>query len=52
MKKYILTIDNGSQSTKVSIFDLSGNMIAHGTQKLQPLILGEDGYAVHPDDDI
>ena len=29
--KYMMGIDNGSQSTKVVIFDLEGNEVAYGS---------------------
>ncbi len=50
--KYIIGIDNGSQSSKVCIFDLNGNIIAEGKQSLKPYLLPEPGYVLHPDDDV
>lgn len=50
--KYIVGIDNGSQSTKVCIFDLNGNVVSEGRVKLKPYLLPEPGYVIHPDDDI
>lgn len=54
MKKnaYIIGIDGGSQSSKVVIFDLEGNVIASGSEKLKPLYSPEPGVAEHPDDDL
>ncbi len=50
--KYIIGIDNGSQSTKVCIFDLHGNIVAQGRQALRPYQLPKPGYVLHPDDDL
>lgn len=50
--KYIVGIDNGSQSSKVCIFDLKGNVVAEGRQALRPYLLPKPGYVLHPDDDI
>jgi sugar (pentulose or hexulose) kinase len=52
MTKYILGIDGGTQSTKVSIFDISGEKVCSHTVKLREIELGENGEAVHPDDDL
>lgn len=51
-KKYIIGIDGGSQSSKVIIFDLEGNIVAQGKQDLKPMHLAEYGIAEHPDDDL
>ncbi|MFT5137122.1 MAG: sugar (pentulose or hexulose) kinase [Arenicella sp.] len=50
--KYIVGIDGGSQSSKVSIYDLSGNCICSGSQHLQALHSPTLGVAEHPNDDI
>lgn len=50
-KKYIIGIDEGSQSAKISIFDLRGNIICEGKEKLRPYDLPEPGIVEHPDDD-
>lgn len=50
--KYIIGIDNGSQSTKVCIFDLNGKVVSEGKVALRPYLLPEPGYVLHPDDDI
>lgn len=52
MVGYVLAIDGGSQSTKVTIFDAAGAVHAHGRAPLRPYLLGRDGRAVHPDDDL
>ncbi|MGA1760005.1 MAG: FGGY family carbohydrate kinase, partial [Paracoccaceae bacterium] len=50
--QFILSIDGGTQSTKVAIFDLSGHEICAHSVKLRPLDLSPDGRAEHPDDDL
>jgi sugar (pentulose or hexulose) kinase len=52
MSKYIIGIDNGSQSTKVTIFDLEGNEVCYGSKTLKNLYTAEGGVALHPDDDL
>ena len=52
MNDGILTIDGGTQSTKVAIFDLLGNEICSETVPLQELHLYGNGRAEHPDDDL
>lgn len=51
-KKYIVGVDGGSQSSKVVIFDLEGNIVCDGKQDLRPMHLPEPGVAEHPDDDL
>lgn len=51
-KKYIIGVDGGSQSSKVVIFDLEGNVVCEGKQKLQPMSLPKPGIVEHPDDDL
>lgn len=50
--KYIIGIDGGSQSTKVTIFDLKGNIICEGKENLKPYDLPSPGIAEHPGDDL
>lgn len=52
MQKYIIGIDGGSQSTKIIIFDLDGKIVCEGKQNLRPMVLSEQGYVEHPDDDL
>lgn len=52
MGKYIIGIDNGSQSTKVSIFDLKGKEVAFGNCKLRDNLTPKPGVVIHPDDDL
>ncbi|MDG1905503.1 MAG: FGGY-family carbohydrate kinase [Arenicella sp.] len=49
---YILAVDAGSQSTKVSIFDTQGRVHAHASVALQPLLHHPDGRVEHPGDDL
>lgn len=51
-KKYIIGIDGGSQSSKVIIYDLEGNLICEGKENLKPMHLAEPGIVEHPDDDL
>jgi sugar (pentulose or hexulose) kinase len=50
--KYILGIDNGSQSSKVVIYDLNGNAVAEGRQALRAASRPTPGVVLHPDDDL
>ena len=49
---YLLAVDGGSQSTKVSVVDETGRVHATGRVALRPYDLGPDDRAVHPDDDL
>lgn len=51
-EKYIISIDGGTQSTKVSIFNTSGDAICSATQALRPTVARKPGYVEHPDDDL
>lgn len=50
--KYIIGIDGGTQSTKLSIFDLNGNCICEEKISLSPLYSPDADTAEHPDDDL
>ena len=50
--KYIIGVDNGSQSTKVLIFNQDGKAVVNMSQPLRPLIHRRPGYAEHPGDDL
>lgn len=50
--KYIVAIDGGTQSTKVSIFDTAGTEICSQSVKLRPMHLYGENRAEHPDDDL
>ncbi len=51
-KKYILGVDGGSQSSKVVIFDLEGNIICQASENLQAMHLPQPGIVEHPEDDL
>lgn len=50
-EKYIIGIDEGSQSAKVTIFDVKGHVICEDRAPLRPYVLPRPGYVEHPDDD-
>jgi sugar (pentulose or hexulose) kinase len=50
--KYLIGIDNGTQSSKVVIYDLQGTVVCEAKRTLLPMEHPQPGYAVHPDDDI
>lgn len=50
--KYVLAIDNGSQSTKVHIVDTHGEVHASAQQRLRPYEHPAPGRVVHPGDDL
>ncbi|HLK77399.1 MAG TPA: FGGY-family carbohydrate kinase [Streptosporangiaceae bacterium] len=52
MTPYLLAIDNGSQSSKVTIFDARGRAVASARRRLEPYDTSVPGRAVHPGDDI
>ncbi|ONI39444.1 sugar kinase [Candidatus Epulonipiscium fishelsonii] len=52
MSKYLMGIDNGSQSTKVVIFDEFGKELAFGSCKLKPNLTPTPGVVIHPEDDL
>jgi xylulokinase len=52
MTPYLLAIDNGSQSTKVTIFDSRGQPLASARRWLKPYDTSVPGHAIHPGDDI
>ncbi len=51
-KQYVIGLDGGTQSTKVVIFDLEGNLVCQGKKELQPMHMPKPGVAEHPDDDL
>ena len=51
-KQYIIGLDGGSQSTKVLIFDLRGNVICEGRESLRPMHLADPAIVEHPEDDL
>ncbi|TCN21128.1 FGGY-family carbohydrate kinase [Mesobacillus foraminis] len=52
MSGYVMGIDNGSQSTKVAIYDFEGNEVAFGAFELKETLSPEPGVVIHPDDDL
>ena len=50
--KYLIGIDGGTQSSKVVVYDLKGNVVCEGRRTLLPMEHPEPGVAVHPDDDL
>ena len=50
--KYLIGIDGGTQSTKVSIFDVEGNIISEEKSLLTPLYSPDADTAEHPNDDL
>ena len=50
--KFIIGIDNGSQSSKVVIYDLHGRAVAEGRQPLRAMYRPSPGVVLHPDDDL
>jgi sugar (pentulose or hexulose) kinase len=50
--RYIIGVDNGSQSTKVVVYDLQGNAVSEGRQVLRPASRPRPGVVEHPDDDL
>lgn len=52
MQNHFLAIDQGSQSTKVTIFDERGQPLVRAQRPLRPYDNSTTGQAVHPDDDL
>ncbi|WP_165217188.1 FGGY-family carbohydrate kinase [Schaalia sp. ZJ1691] len=52
MTEYLVGIDNGSQSTKVTIVDADGTVYATGKCPLRPNSTPRPGVVEHPDDDL
>ena len=50
-KKYLMGIDEGSQSAKITIFDTVGSIVCEAREPLRPYDLPKPGYVEHPDDD-
>jgi sugar (pentulose or hexulose) kinase len=50
--KYIIGVDGGSQSSKVVVHDLEGNIVCEGRQALRPMSRPGNGIVEHPDDDL
>lgn len=52
MPSYFIGIDNGSQSSKVTVFDEHGRAVCEGRQSLSPYDTPRPGVVEHPDDDL
>jgi sugar (pentulose or hexulose) kinase len=52
MGRYVVGIDNGSQSTKVSVFDERGRVMCSASRPLRTYFTPRPEVAEHPDDDI
>lgn len=50
-EKYIIGIDEGSQSAKILIFDVKGNIVCEAKEPLRPYNLPSPGFVEHPNDD-
>jgi len=50
--KYLIGVDGGTQSSKVVVYDLEGNVVCEGKRALRPMDHPEPGLAEHPDDDL
>jgi len=51
-KKFVIGLDGGTQSSKVIIFDLEGNVVCQGKKDLRPMHMPNPGVAEHPGDDL
>jgi sugar (pentulose or hexulose) kinase len=45
-------VDNGTQSTKVSIINQRGEVLLSASQPLRPMLSRQAGWVEHPDDDL
>lgn len=52
MPRFLIGIDNGSQSSKVTVFDERGTAVASGRCALRPYSTPRTGVVEHPDDDL
>ncbi|OQY06833.1 MAG: sugar kinase [Desulfobacteraceae bacterium 4572_123] len=51
-KKYLMGVDVGTQSAKVVISDLDGNIVCEGRKALRKMDIPAPQLAEHPDDDL
>lgn len=49
---YVMGVDVGTQSAKVVIFDLNGNIVCEAGHALQKMVIPAPLLAEHPDDDL
>jgi len=50
--KYLISVDIGTQSVKVIIFDLEGNIIRQSVEQLRKIHIPAPLLAIHPGDDL
>lgn len=50
--KYLMGVDVGTQSSKVVIFDLAGNIVCEGKKDLRKMVIPAPLLAEHPGDDL
>lgn len=50
--RYVIGIDSGSQSAKVTVFDDRGRAMSEGRAALRPYLTPRPGAVEHPDDDL
>jgi sugar (pentulose or hexulose) kinase len=50
--QYLIGVDVGTQSAKVAIFNLRGNLVCQGRQDLRGMVIPAPNLAEHPDDDL
>ncbi len=48
----IIGVDEGTQSVKTAVYDERGSILCSSSVRLRPMLLGPDGTAEHPDDDL
>lgn len=48
----LMSVDVGTQSAKITIFDLDGQIISQGLKKLRNIEVPAPSLAIHPDDDV
>ena len=44
-QRYLLAIDNGTQSVRALLFDLAGNLLGKGKVELEPYYSANPGWA-------
>jgi sugar (pentulose or hexulose) kinase len=51
-KKYLVSVDSGTQSTRIMIFDTQGNRVASGASSHPELLSPRQGWHEHGKNDI
>ncbi|MDO8107840.1 FGGY family carbohydrate kinase [Isoptericola sp. b441] len=49
---YFLGVDSGTQSTKVSLINQSGEVLLSASESLRPMVSRQRGWVEHPEDDL